>query len=341
MMKSLKIDYYHDAYSTEAVNCIDQPIAGAAGNFNYHNFFYYCFYLTLHKNWGFAQNKDFVETRNQILNKMGLTLKYCLIEDPNELLSSIHNLLDNNCPVVIVPKRRTLPYDYTYGDLNVNIMHGVLFTDYDLNRSVFVVRDVAHIELSGAKYAGTGYGLFKLWLSEEIVRDIWLKTNEIYRKEDLYFLNKILFIEKNRSSKINSFSELIEDFIENFNFSHNNFANAIADCSVEDFLDNGFVANLRNTYQLSMTVVFDVLEKSFESLSQNIEERKTFHEFKDKYLRSRYLLISKLHAAALRNKFIESDEKKKIINEILKNDNELYLLINELYIRDKKKIQGD
>lgn len=51
MLKRLEIGSYMDGYNFSQINCSDIPIAAIAGFFDYNNYFYYCFFISVLLNW--------------------------------------------------------------------------------------------------------------------------------------------------------------------------------------------------------------------------------------------------------------------------------------------------
>lgn len=223
MWKELEIDCYENFYRVDSVNCIDQPIAAALGYYNYYNYFYYCFYLSVLCNW-YAINTDieynFVNYRNIIIKKMGLLLKDIYVESQPDFIPLIKTMIDRGEPVLLISKRRALVYNPSYGDINDNNHHGTLITGYKTEAPMLILRDVAHIESSGVKNAGTGYGLFKLFLKEDMVYEMWSESNNIYSEENsYYFFNKIFYITKVGEPKICSYESLVRDFVNSYSSS--------------------------------------------------------------------------------------------------------------------------
>ena len=220
MLKELKIDCYENFYRVDSVNCIDQPIAAALGYYNYYNYFYYCFYLSALKNWYDSKAEiehNYFNYKNIILEKMGLSLKNIYVESQPDFISQIRAMIDRGEPVLLIPKRRALVFNASYGDTHDDNLHGTLITGYKIGVPMFILRDVAHIESSEVKNAGTGYGLFKLFLKEDIVYEMWNESNNIYREEKSYdFLNKIFYITKVGDPKINSYASLMRDFVNSY-----------------------------------------------------------------------------------------------------------------------------
>ncbi|NJD01338.1 MAG: discoidin domain-containing protein [Ruminiclostridium sp.] len=237
MLKSLKIDYYSNGYSGMHTNCIDNPIAGAAGYYNYDNYFYYSFYYSIFKNWTSSKKYDWLTFREEILGKLGLRLKFNEITNPSELIASIKENIDNNCPIVMIVKYCTLFFLGSYlTDTKLN--HAIAISDYDSEKKIIVIRECL-LNKEVTQNVMRGDPFFKLQLTEDLISDMWLKSNNFFKD--------------------------------------------------------------------------------------------------DKYIKFRYLLISKLHAQALREKHFDISKKNEIMDEIRKIDSELFVLLNELYLDNRQQ----
>jgi len=336
MLKELEIDCYENFYRVDSVNCIDQPIAGALGYFNYYNYFYYCFYLSVLNNWDVLKTDmeyNFVNYRNIIIEKMGLLLKDIYVENPSDFVPLVKEKIDKGEPILLVPKRCALVYNSSYGDVNDKNYHGTLITGYKKGAPMLILRDVAHIESSEVKNAGTGYGLFKLFLKEDIVHEMWEESNNIYREEKSYdLLNKIFYITKVGEPEISSFESLVTDFVNSYSSCPNILATQIMNLSetYEEFGYIDFVEYFRKSFYNNITVIFDVLERAFRAMNFKEEDLKSFFEFRDKFVKYRYILVSKLYAEFLRKNKLSNDMKLKIVSEVNSMDNELFTLIKNL-----------
>ncbi|MCG8540896.1 MAG: hypothetical protein MJA82_13295 [Clostridia bacterium] len=340
MWKRLEIDCFSNCYSVEEINCIDQPIAGAASYFNHENFYYYCFYYSLLSNW--LIEFDFLTLRNLIFKKLGLELKVHQIEESSNFIPFVKSLLDKKKPVLMVPKRRTLVYDFLFGDQNIKSLHGFLVMEYNTKNPVLVIRDVAHVESSNAPYGGTGYGLFKLCLKEDLVLDIWNKSNEIYKnykEKNNDFYKKIFSIEKTGKSHINNYIDLVEDFINNYDLSYSRLSHIISSSGTlnQKIKDTNYYQYIRRRFYKSLSVIFDIFIKYFNLLKLNNQKITKFIKFKEQYFKNRDLILSKLYVSALRGSVISRSDKTQMIQETQLMDQKLYSLINEIYKENHKQ----
>lgn len=78
-----------------------------------------------------------------------------------------------------------------------------------------------------------------------------------------------------------------------------------------------------------------MLERAFRAMNFEEEDLKSFFEFKDKFVKYRYILVSKLYAEFLRKNKLYYDMKLKIVSEVNSMDNELFSLISNLLIKNQ------
>jgi hypothetical protein len=194
MLKTLGIDYYANGYRGIHANCIDVPIAGAAGYHNYNNYFYYLFYYCMNNNWASSKKYNWISFREDIFNKLGLRLRFCEVASPSKFISSIQGNIDNKCPIVMIVKYCTLFFLNLYLT-DSKSSHAIIINEYDSDRKIVVIRErLLNSKVTEGVMRGDPF--FKLQLTEDLILDIWLKTNNLYRESNNIFYNKLLGIEK-------------------------------------------------------------------------------------------------------------------------------------------------
>ena len=332
MLKSLKFDIYKNGYNASKINCIDIPIAGASGYYNYENYFYYCFYYSMFTNWTNIKNDHWLTLRNEILKKIGLTLVVNKINAPSQLIPSIKSHIDNMQPLILIAKYNSLFYSGSYLNMADKGSHGIIISGYDTERPLIIVRESVHIDndlFSTVKVEA----LAKFQITDDILLDIWNKTNTSYREENSPFYNTLYSIEKTGEPCINNYKELLDDFLNNFDPNCSKLAevvNSFNDC-IDNMKSYGSIELLRRIFYGSITVLFEILAKAIRVEMLSEENQNRFNIFTDEYKKFRYFLLSKLHAQALRNKPLNITQKEKFLEEIHTKDNELIKLIKEFY----------
>lgn len=333
MKKCLEINLYADGYDVTQLNCVDLPIAGASGYYDYNNYFYYCLYYNIFDNWGSIDSNNFLPFRNNILNKLGLYLKPIAIENSASFISLVKSEIDNQHPLLMLTKYYTLFYHNGYLDNEYrHINHGIIVNGYDSEKSLICIKEYSHIE-NDIDSLLRCYLLCNLMLTEDIIKDIWTKSNIIFKEEgfDNNFGN-IFTIESIGKTQITCYEDLLKDildnidiksdklvgFIKNFNSIYNNINNP--DC----------ISELRKTYVNSLTILFDVFERTFIFLKQNQGKQDEYNNIKNKYLQTRSLILNKLIANVFRGKTICEETEKNLIDQILSLDSELFSYVRNL-----------
>lgn len=343
MLVALEMDYYSEGYRTMHSNCVDLPMAGAAGFHQYENYFYYTFLYAVMMNWGEAAHGDWVASRRSILNKLGLTLKVTEVMNAAGLLSAIHMNIDQQCPVVMIANYNDLFFLSQYRTVVDD--HAVLITEYDSARRLIVIRENQlnkEVTLNVMK----GEPFFKLQLTEELIADIWNKSNASFKEIRNYCYNKLFSVAKIGEPEVHSYLELVEDFVE----SNKNRSSHLIE-AVERFNDNVSLMDglndanavavefetMRRSYHGSAIIMFDIFEKALPWLSSHEEWGQIFGGFRDRYIKFRYHLISSFHADTLRRKLLPPDRIFQLTVEISQLDTELFSLLRKLLTHHHKE----
>ncbi|MEK5033307.1 discoidin domain-containing protein [Paenibacillus sp. FSL R7-0302] len=336
MLVALEMDYYSEGYRTMHSNCVDLPMAGAAGFHQYENYFYYTFLYAVMMNWGEAAGGDWVASRCTILNKLGLTLKVTEVSDAAELLPAIRMNIDQQCPVVMIANYSYLFFLSQYGTVIDD--HAFLITEYDSARRLFVIRENQlnkEVTLNVMK----GEPFFKLQLTEELIADIWSKSNASFKEIRNYCYNKLFSVAKIGKPEVHSYLELVEDFTQCYENRSNHLIEAVNRFNdnvslMEGLNDASAIAvefeTMRRSFHGSAIIMFDIFEKALPWLSSHEEWRQIFGGFRDRYIKFRYQLISGWHADTLRRKLMPPGRVLQLKEEIRQLDTELFSLLGKL-----------
>jgi hypothetical protein len=343
IFKSLNIDYYKNGFNVGQVNCIDLPVAGAAGFYNYDNYFYYCFYTTLFLNWAGVGTKEWIkenpiERMNVVLNKLGLELKPNHVEDASQLIQSIKYHIDNKHPLIFFAFYKHLFFDRNYmNDVGGNLLHGILVNEYNTETSVIGTRDCT-ITRDEVQPEIKADALFRLRLTEDMVSDIWEKSNELLKKNGKFLFDTIFSMEKISEPNVSSYDQLIADFLNNMDFSKSKLADLIDKFEENvDALKNNMIA-IRKDFHGSLSVLFSVFEMAFKFIGQDKKQYQDYFEFKNRYLSTRANILTKIQANALRGKSININERSMMTDQVNSLDSELVSLVSRLYT-EKRKLQ--
>jgi hypothetical protein len=205
---------------------------------------------------------------------------------------------------------------------------------YDPDKSLIVIRDYAHVE-DIVRLIKRGGSLCKLQLTENMVSDIWIRSNMAFKiDKNSLFHNNVFSIEKTHEPLINSYGELLKDFVHSYNPDYNNLIHFWDDYSNKftDLKDVNYAESVRRTYYRSVVVMFDIFEKLFDYFKSD-DSKKEFLKFKEEYLEFRNILISKLIASALRNKQLQYNDLDDLKSKVKAMDKRLFLIVSELYLQ--------
>ncbi|WP_405110536.1 discoidin domain-containing protein [Paenibacillus sp. FSL K6-1217] len=343
MLVALEMDYFSEGYRTMHSNCVDLPMAGAAGFHQYENYFYYTFLYAVMMNWGEAADGDWVDSRRSILNKLGLNLKVTEVSDGAELLSAIRMNIDRQCPVVMIANYKHLFFLTQYETVIDD--HAFLITEYDSARRLVVIRENQlnkEVTLNVMK----GEPFFKLQLTEDLLADIWSQSNASLKEIREYCYNKLFSVERTGPPEYGGYLELVEDFVEGYQNRSSRLIEAVARFNDRVSLMAGLNdANaiavefevMRRSYHGSAIIMFDIFEKALPWLSAHEGWREIFAGFRDQYIKFRYQLISGCHADTLRRKRMPPDRILQLQEEIRQLDTELFSLLGKLLAHHHKE----
>jgi len=339
MKKRLEINLYADGFDATHLNCIDLPIAGALGYYDYNNYYYYCFYHCILNNWSKAENKDWLALRNNILQKLGLTLYPITIKDPSSFIPIIKSEIDKQHPLLMLVKYFYLFYHVGYLDDEYrHISHGIIINGYESEKSLVSIKEYAHIE-NDLKSLTKSYLLCDLVLTENIIQDVWTKSNTIFNQENTNNFNTLYSIQSIGKPQIKNYEDLFKDSLDNIDIGSDKLVELVRNFnSIYSNINKlSHVSQLRKTYVNSLGMLFDVFERAYSFLKQNQEKQSEYNNIKDKYLQTRSIILNRLIANALKCKIISEDTENDFISQIFSINNELFSFIRNL-IKDKASI---
>lgn len=336
MLKKIGINSYMNGYNYGQINCIDIPIAGAAGFFNYDNYFFYSFYRSTFSNWGDMNSKDFLEYSNEILTKLGLKMKAHEIKDDSELIPFIKTSIDNSYPLIFIADYTSLfySYDFLFGNPSV---HGIIISGYDSSKQIVAFNETNTVDPRLHPESNNyfnGNPLFIMLLKEEQVKEIWNNRNKYFEKNAKGMVNIIWSIQKDKEPEIKSYEEMVSNFL---NLYHNKLENDNLIRFVNDFNNNrakikneAIMWNFQRDLYGSLEAFFGGIEMGIKSTGFK-GELNDFNVFKEQYRNKRAQIIAKLYADALRGKDINKEMKEEIIAEIEIRNRELVDFVKYWY----------
>lgn len=324
MRKILNLGFYDKYYSGDEFNCIDQPIAALSDYIKKDNYFYYAFYSTFFTNW-YTMNgdKDFIEEKNHILSKFGLNMKRQLIYDSSQFLETITSIIDKDIPVYLLLRRKTLIYDIS----DIDSPHGVIICGYDKALKKILLRDAPHVEQSGATYEGYGYGLFNLWLREDLLLEMWEESNKIHHPN---MAKCLYYLVQTKEAKIKNYYDMFSEFTNEYGFKNNmliNFLNS-EEYNISEFANDEYSRNFRRWFILPKRVIVDIIRRgAIEMNFSKIEELNKI-EVNMRLLYSKTINILSLYSK--RGKAITNEKLTNIIADLTEVDNQLQRIVEEI-----------
>ena len=278
--------------------------------------------------------------RNYILSKVNLKIVEQVVET-DQFINTLKKNIESGIVSILYLRRQSLVYDQGYRDKKYDSLHGILVTGYNKRCPTICIRDVAHIERSGARYQGSGYGFFRLWIKDSILKEMWEEYESLC--DDTEFLHKIFTVQKIESGeKRVSYINLIEDILKNGNFQINNFIEQMDIVSEELNLlkEKDFSVSLRRIYVLPKKAFFKILHRACQRL--NISER-NLSEIEYQYIILQEQIINRLSIWAEKGEKIDEikykSAKEKLgkldmkIKNFLLNMNKQKCLVNPAFMR--------
>ena len=336
--KELNIDTFTNGFTLTQVNCIDLPIAGAASSYDYDNYFYYCFYLSVYYNWGNLEELSSLQMRNIILCKLGLVIKPHIIHNNSLLIDFVKQSIDKKIPLLMLSPYSTLyytPYYISDSEGNQGI-HGTLISGYNSYKSIIIMKDNMPISFRPIAKIINADPLYTMYIKEKMLLDIWNETNDYYKKTSDETLNTIYTIEKTEEPKIRSYEHAIKFFLNNYDLIYDNLITLVEKFEQyqEMIKDNARINQL--TLSSSLQAFFSCLEKYVSSINNDIGATTIVNDFKNEYIDQRTNILSLLYAYVLRNKELDKFKKEDLIARIHNFNKELLCFIIDICSDEKR-----
>lgn len=345
MLKRLEIGSYMDGYNFSQISCFDIPIAAITGFFDYNNYFYYCFYISVLLNWGEMKGKDFINSKNEILGNLGIKMIVHKIANNAELIPFIKEFVDKSIPLFFITDYTSLFYTSAYlRDDSSN--HGIIISGYDSNKKIIAFNETKTVDLQihlETKKYFNGNPLFIMLLKEDQVIEIWNTRNKHFEESNKELINIIYSFEKDKEAKINCYEEMVSDFINVYKFENDNLIGLIDNFNnIRKKIKNGKIPMWvfqRDLYG-SLEAFFGGIEIGLKNVGFK-SELDDFNTFKEQYCNKRAKILSRLHAYALREKDINNEMKEGIIAEIRIENIELKKFVKYWYevIKQSHKLE--
>ena len=263
------------------------------------------------------------ENRKTILNQLNLQFVEIRI-DENNLLDNIIQQISNEFPVIMIVKYGSLFYSryYKWGDYN----HGLILSDYDLEKKIIGVRDREFVREHIDNGLIKSDILHRTPLDFEHIKDIWSYSNDMFKKEDLWYKNTIFSIEGTKKQEIS-------------------FIDIAKSCSQMKNLKNYFREYVENTIYNNKEIVkseeeavrrvfyrsFDTLYHCMEiELNENPEVLNKAFKTKNELTKLRLDILNKLQLQLLRKEKISISAYQPLLCLEESIVQELFELLDEI-----------
>ncbi len=323
-----------DGYSAKIINCIDIPIAGAAGFFNYDYYFFYVFFYCLLNNW----NDSFLPEFDRIartLAKLGLIMKSHRVNDLSHLIPQIQEQIQLDHPVLMPVTYRSLFYSpWTYRDPESTGIHLLLACGFDSRKEVVVIRDTTHFAATGIDDDIGGLkdfrrtGLLKLQLTEAMVRDIWVESNQDFLRMNSSYCSTFYSIESIGEPEVEDYDGLLRIFPEACDGERSLLALTVR--HMEDLIAHLRSDLFRNVFNSCIFALCDIVKRGIGKTVHGKDcDLRKFEVFERKYMSFRNMITSELSGLSYKNEMMSEDRKEQLVQKILSMDREFSNLIRE------------
>lgn len=332
MKEQIKIDKFDDGFKLENANCIDITIAGAAGYYNRNYYFYYLFLWSVYANWQDNTQISWSGFREKLLNKLGLKLNIVEVNE-GDFLNTVYKNVDNVIPTILIVKYNQVFYLDTYMEINNLNPHATIIAGYDSKKGQILVKDASLYRVNNYRE-----GIYNIYLKENMLRHIWESSQIEFKRENDFFAYKIYTIEKSTVSAIDSYFYLLIVYLNEY--QKTNYLMRILDSfnnNIELIRTDNQIEIIRRISYGSMKLFFYILEKIVKEIEENTLILNRLKDLESHYLNNRNLLLSMLHANALKNMKMTNEEKEKMKEAIMKEDEDIYRVISDIVIMKSNK----
>lgn len=192
---------YKDGFDAKRINCIQGPMAAAAGYYDRNYYFYYCYLYSLFNLFG-HDKYSFFEFSNRILNIMGLSLNYIDYgSDYDEALITIKEIIDKGSPVLVFCKYNALFYSSYYDNSNFKLVHGLIVSGYNDGNKTIVINESTLLRNVFSKSNNPDV-YFPLQIKETSMKEILMKSNPQFGDIEFgteNFANKVFYVKKEKN----------------------------------------------------------------------------------------------------------------------------------------------
>lgn len=333
MRRILDIDLYRNGFDTRYIDCIQTPIAAAAGFFDYNNYFYYCFLHSLRGNYENYNRIDILTYANKILCAMGLKMERvnCASHSIEQVISKITELVLSETPVLWLVKYNSLFYNQYYKDRTYGSNHAIVINGVNESNQTFFIkegsllRDIDAFENQDV--------LFSLPITFQLFKDIWEDSNSQFRSANLSFADSIYFLHPcgEGSLDTNKTLQLSLSMLAN---GQNDLINIIDAFDGSREFNNGIMRH-RLRFSGCLKPIFHLI---LEQCEKRKMDRSVVEKVKIEVENIRDNVVNILNRMSLRSVKMTDERKAELCGMVLDSDKQLEKLIKSLIIDE---VDGD
>ena len=331
MRKNIDIDLYKDGFNVKKLNCIQNPLAAAAGCFERENYFYYSF---LYSFFSFFEgiDDDFEDFPKRFLPVLGLKFNTFEYSDEESLFSYIESEIENNAPVFLSVKYNCLFYNIYYKNNNFNLIHGLLVSGFDDEKLFFTVNDSSLLRNLFIHEENSDI-YFPLQIKYSDLSDIVMSSNETYLNDNyLYsnFYNKAFSISKNNDiDVVMTPKKILVAALEKIDTSE-----SVVIRDIRKYAPDNSFAIFRNNYEDYMrnfnAALIPIFRLLYMCINDDNEYKMKIEGVEERIRESKQNVLSRFIKKAITKRPLLDDEKNDMINRWRDGDKEVIELIKEI-----------
>lgn len=178
MLYSFDINSYKDGFSNDEYTCIDIPMAGACGVYDFENYYKFCLTLSFHALWNAPEEWladgrwwDYVGSLTPCLEELNFQQNKIAVHSKEDFLEKVEYNMQKGCPIMILTSYDKLYYHKYYQTEEGKQNHLLLIDSWNTDTKILTIRDSTF--LIGQNLVERDINvLFPLNLTEDMVWDI-------------------------------------------------------------------------------------------------------------------------------------------------------------------------
>jgi len=327
---SLDIDMYKDGFTREMFDCVDIPMAAAAGYYDKNFYYYFGILSAVEKNWSKKETipdqeflDSFANRSDNVFRRLGLRLERHRASDKVEMIQKLKACMKRKKPVLVYTKYSSLFYNIYYKAEEGEQLHLLVIDAWNSENNTFRIRDSAF--LRGTELLDNDADvLFPIRVTEDMLTTMWESNYtgkaEKYMKDcfDGFFT-----LESDENTHI-TFQQIISYFISDMMQYDSNFLKIMDNLqelsesisTFPEFYARQFIGNVKG--------LFLALEQCLDNQKNYIFQEDEYIALRNDYITSRENRFYRLYQKALTKRCFTQKEKEQYAQK--EKENNLKLL---------------